>query len=184
MTKAERDALTSLVRQRFKLLRQDIAARKAEMIADLDRRLNDQFGQAEKAWSDSLFLIEQARDECNRKANDVYRQVAKSVGGEYPDTADYSLVTIHEVKNPIPGRKAAARRQALADIDAVESRAHHELARTENDLLTDLLTRGLETAEAREFINRVPTASALMVPTSALAALVGPLDDEGTDRDA
>lgn len=182
MTKAERDALTSLVRQRFKLLRHDIDVRKAEMIADLERRLAAQFTKADKDWDDAQFLIKEAADECNRKVNDVYRQFSVSVGSEYPEKADYSLVSIHDVKNPIPGRKFVARKQALADIDAVEAQALHQLARTENDLLTDLLTGGLESADARAFIARIPSASALMVPAASLAALVGALDDPADER--
>jgi hypothetical protein len=178
MTKAERDALTSLVRQRFKLLRHDIEVRKAEMIAELETRLKDQFSAAEKSWNDSLFLIGQARDECNRAVNNIMRDFTTSIGEEWPDKHDVSMVTVAGYAPPFPQQKQAARRKALTEIEAVEKSARHELARAENDLLTELLTGALASEDSRAFMNRIPTASALMVPTSALAALVGPLDDE------
>lgn len=174
MTKTERDALTSLVRQRFKLLRHDIEVRKAEMVADLDRRLSEQFAPAEKAWNDGLFVIEQARDECNRKVNDVLRQFCATIGHDYPEKHDLSMTGIQGFANPIPERRRAARLQALRDTDALEAKARHELSVTENRLLTDLLTGGLESAEAREFIGRIPEASSLMIPTARLAELLGP----------
>jgi hypothetical protein len=173
MTKAERDALTSLVRQRFKLLRHDIEVRKTEMIADLERRLNEEFASSVKAWDETHFLLEQARDECNRKINDILRQCCASIGHEYPVKHDMALVQIREVGNPIPARKAEARRQALRDIEAIEAKARHDLSVTENRLLTDLLTSGLASAEARDFLGRIPEVSALMIPTARLAELLG-----------
>jgi hypothetical protein len=178
MTKAERDALTTLVRQRFKLLRHDIEVRKAEMIADLDRRLAEQFSSADKAWNDGLFVIEQARDECNRKVNDVLRQFCATIGHDYPRKHDLSMVGIQGFANPIPERRRAARVQALRDIDAVEAKARHELSVTENRLLTDLLTTGLQSVEAQQFIGRIPEISSLMIPTARLAELLGPDEDQ------
>lgn len=181
MTKGDRDALRSLIKQRFNLLRRDVEVRRAEMIADLDRRLDDQFAPHVKAWDDALFLIQQARDECNRAANSALRDVCKAVGHDYPTDIDYDLVVVRDVGNPIPVRKKAARTQAFADIEAITKQALHELASTENALLTDLLTSGLETAEAREFIDRIPTVSTLMIPTARLTAIVGPADSIGED---
>jgi hypothetical protein len=66
----------------------------------------------------------------------------------------------------------------MRDIDAVEARARHELATTENNLLTELLSATLESAEAQAFMARIPTVSSLMVPTARLAELVG-LGEDG-----
>lgn len=177
MTKAERDSLISLVKGRFKLLRHDIETRKKEMIAELGQRLDQQFAAPEKEWDDAQFLIKEARDECNRKVNDLLRTLCQKIGQEYPERSDYDVVVVRDVGNPIPGRKDAARRQALKDIEAVEQNARHELAVAENELLTELLTGSLESAEARAFVNRIPSVSALMIPTARLAALVGPTEE-------
>lgn len=174
MTKTERDALTSLVKQRFRLLRQDIEVRKAEMIADLDRRLDTQFAAAAKSWDDTMYQIQLARDECNRQVNDHLRSYCATIGHEYPDKADYNMVEIRAFLNPVPGQRLTAKKQAMTDIDAVEAKARYELARVENQLLTDLLTDALESNDAKVFMARIPAVSALMVPTARLAELIGP----------
>lgn len=180
MTKTERDALTSLVKQRFRLLRQDIEVRKAEMIVDLDRRLDGQFAAAAKAWDDAMYQIQLARDECNRQVNDHLRGYCAQVGADYPDKSDYSMVEVRGYLNPIPGQRQTARRTAMADIDAVEAKARYELARVENQLLTDLLTDALESSDAKVFMARIPAVSTLMVPTARLAELIGPDLPEGS----
>jgi hypothetical protein len=178
VNKTERTALISLVKQRFKLLRHDITVRKAEMLAELEARLDAQFAAHVKAWDDAQAVIDLARDEANRKANDVLRQVCQQIGQDYPVSSDHPIIYIRSIGNPIPARRAAARSQALAEIEAVEARARHELDTAENQLLTDLLTEALESAEAHQFLGLIPTVSTLMIPTGRLAALVGPIDNE------
>jgi hypothetical protein len=181
MTKTEREALTSLVKQRFKLLRHDIDVRKTEMIAELSVQLDRQFAAGEKAWNDALFLIGQARDECNRAVNTIMRGFTESIGEEWPVTHDVDMVVVQGYSPPFQRQRHTARKQALADIDAMEARARHELARQENALLTDLLTGALQSADAQAFMARIPQVSDLMVPAARIAEIVGPMDGGTTD---
>lgn len=49
ITKAERGELRTLIRQRFKVLRSDVEARRAELVAELERRIAAKF--AATTWS-------------------------------------------------------------------------------------------------------------------------------------
>lgn len=178
ISKTERGELQRLVRQRFKVLRADIAQRETELLAELEDRLNTRFAADEKGWADVGFAIQQAVDEASRKANDLVREY---VGREaWPH--DARIVYFHgtvairqEIAKTQPDR-SVLRRTGQAHITATIKAACLELDRQEVDLLTRLATTALESDDAREFLGAIPTVSAL-VPASRLLELEQSLHD-------
>lgn len=180
ITKAERAELRALVKQRFRVLRADIEQREHELLAELEDRLNAKLADEEKAWADVAFLIGQAADEANRKANDLVRE---HVGRErWP--REGRIVYCHDaaairraVSEAGPGR-VQLRRTGQAHITATIKGAQLELDRQEVDLLTRLATTAMESEEAIEFLAGIPTVSSL-VPASRLLELERSLDNPG-----
>lgn len=176
ITKAERGELRTLIRQRFKVLRSDVEARRAELVAELERRIAAKFAAEDKAWEDSMYLIKEAVRDANRKANDILRGM--DLDG-YPSDCDYDLVMSRAVAQPTK-KRVELRRQGGAQIESQVKVAYLQLDRQENELLTRLLVGALESEEARAFLGEIPTVSSL-VPADRLLALVGPVEGHPDD---
>lgn len=172
ITKAERAQLATLLRARFKVLRADVRARQAELQVELEHRVKEKFAVQDKTWNDAMFLVRQAADEANRKANDLLR--GTNLVEDYPTASDYQIVIVRPVNPPKDGRGALLR-DGTTRIEAKVKAAFLELDRQENELLTKLLVGALESEEARAFFGEIPTVSSL-VPADRLLALVGPID--------
>lgn len=175
ITKGERAELRSLIRQRFKVLRADVEARRAELVAELESRIAAKYAEDDKAWADAMFLIDEAVREANRKANDLLRGVAPE---DYMDVSkEYTIVQARSISKPTKERNAL-HRQGNARIDAQVKAAYLQLDRQEADLLTRLVAGALESDEARAFLGEIPTVSAL-VPADRLLELEQALQDGG-----
>jgi hypothetical protein len=175
ITKGERSELKSLIRARFKVLRSDVAVRQAELITELDSRIATKFAVADKAWSDAMFLIDEAAKEANRKANDVLRGL--DVDG-YDRTREYPIVQTRPITKPT-GDRHSLRQQGLGRIEATVRAAYLKLDRQENDLLTRLITGALESSEAQAFLGEIPTIASL-VPSDRLLELEQSLRGESS----
>jgi hypothetical protein len=170
MTKTERTELRSLIRQRFRVLRTEVDARRAELEEQLRADINRHFADADKAWDDAMYLIGEAVREANRKANDILRAVAEA-GPLYPDGQhrDHRLVQATTVVRPANGHTEMAR-AGLARIETRVKAARLRLEREEADLLTRLVEGAMQSEEARTFLRTIPTVSEL-VPADRLLAL-------------
>lgn len=173
ITKGERAELRSLIKQRFKVLRADVEARRAELEAELEERITARFAEQDKQWSDAMFLIKEAAREANRKANDVLRGLDIDA---LDSSREYEIVTVTSISKPVAERNVL-RRNGVARINAQVKAAQLQLDRQEADLLTRLVANGLETDEARAFLGEIPTVSAL-VPADRLLALEQSLKDQ------
>lgn len=159
---------------RIKVLRADIEARRRELYLDIDAQLDREYEADIKAWDDLQFIIGEAVDEANRKVNDLYRQhYSREVWGEKTDKRLVTAVA-PEAPQRQQNRKTYSRR---AEVDATVATAFVELDRREADLLEELATGALESAEAREFLARIPKVSEL-VPASRLEELTANVTNE------
>lgn len=175
ITKGERSELRSLIRQRFKVLRADVEARRAELMVELQSRITARFADEDKAWDDAMFLIQETVKEANRKANDVLRDVWPE---KYTDTSrEYSLVQAQAVAKPTQERRTL-HGDGVARIDAQVKGAFLTLDRQEAELLTRLVAGAIESDEARAFLGEIPTVSAL-VPADRLLELEQSLREGG-----
>jgi hypothetical protein len=173
LTKTERSELKSLIKQRFRVLREEVDQRRAELLSELENQIGDRYSEDDKAWADAAFLIEEAAREANRKANDVMRGL---LGDRWPGE---KLL----VYGQMPRRPASARSDLrIAGAKRVEAQvkaARHALSRQEVDLLTELTADAIESDAAMKFLRSIPTVSEL-VPAVRLLELEASLQ-EGTD---
>lgn len=178
MNKTERIELRGIIRRRMKVLRADIEARRRELYLDIDAQLDREYEADVKQWDDLQFLVGQARDEANRKVNDLYRQhYGREVWG---DKADKALVSVQAPAGP-KRERTIEKTQRRARVDATVAAAYVEMDRREADLLEELATGALESAEAKEFLARIPKVSEL-VPASRLEELAANITDEDDPR--
>jgi tRNA uridine 5-carbamoylmethylation protein Kti12 len=173
ITKGERTELRSLIRQRFKVLRAEVEARRAELAVELEERVAAKFADEDKRWADAMFLIDEAAREANRKANDILR----GLDIDAIDTSkEYLIVSNRGITKPATERNVMVR-NGTKRIDAQVKAAYLQLDRQEAELLTRLVANGLESDEARAFLGEIPTVSAL-VPADRLLELERSLGNE------
>lgn len=168
VNKAEREELRRLLRSRFKVLRADVEARKAELEVELDDQIRASFEATDRAYDLAQYKLQLAVDEANRVANDIGRELYG------PDTwgvkHDRTVVTARTLDRPGVNERQRARMRGMLEIERRVKGALLELDRQENELLTDLATSALESTESIAFFNRIPNASEL-VPTYRLREL-------------
>jgi hypothetical protein len=165
VNKSERTELRGIIRRRMKVLRADIEARRRELYLDIDSQLEREYEADLKKWDDLQFIIREAIDEANRKINDLYRQhYGRETWGEKHDK-----------------HMQVEKMQRRAQVDSTVASAFVELDRREADLLEELATGALESAEARDFLARIPKVSEL-VPASRLEELTANVTDEDDAR--
>jgi len=174
MSKAERAELRSLIRQRFKVLRAEVEARRSELAAEMLQRIDARFAAEDKAWTDAMFLIAEAAREANRKANDILRGLDIDA---HDSSREYTVVTARHIVKPQAERNILIR-NGTSRIDAQVKSAYLQLDQQEADLLTRLVAGGLESDAARAFLAEIPTVSAL-VPTDRLLMLEQSLKEIG-----
>lgn len=179
MNKSERTELRGIIRRRMKVLRADIEARRRELYLDIDAQLDREYEADLKRWDDLQFIVEQAIDEANRKVNDLYRQhYGREVWGDKHDKRVVAAVGVPES----PKRERHVdKTNRRAKVDATVAAAFVELDRREADILEELATGALESAEAREFLARIPKVSEL-VPASRLEELTANVTHDDDPR--
>ncbi len=170
MLKTERVELRRVIRQRMKILRADVKSREAELLEELNAALDERFAAEFKRYEDAQYLVEQARDKCNREVNDIWRaHFGNDVWGTKSDKA---LVLIQPVGCPVNRQKGQARYDGQAQIQRRVLAALAEIERRECALLEELAADAMETDDAKSFLARIPTVGEL-VPAARMAAIAG-----------
>lgn len=169
MNKTERDELRRVVKARFKLLRSDVEQRKAELQLELEAAVVARFEADDKRWDDTLYLVQEAAREANRKANDLYREFFGP--DEWGAKTDQEVIGARMVAKPTHERGMLLKR-GYAEIEAKVKAALYELERREVEVLEKLAVTALESMDAKAFMDRIPTVSEL-VPASRLFAAIG-----------
>lgn len=170
MNKGEREELRRLLRSRFKVLRADVAARKAELQKELQAQIVAEYAAMDKMYDEVQFAVGQAADEANRKINDLCRELyGREIWGERHDRR---MIAVTDLPKPGLNERAQRRRAGEAEIETRVTAALLQLDRRENELLMELATSALESAQAREFFDRIPAVTEL-VPAYRLAEITG-----------
>jgi len=172
ITKGERAELRSIVRQQFRVLKDEVAQRHAELDADIDLQVAEQWAERDARLSALRQAIEQITDEANTKL--------RALLAEHPDRdhlrvqrfapAEVSRWEADQVRHKM---RAAAKSELQARVGA----AMVKLGRQEADLLRQLAVGALETDEARSFLGSIPSVSEL-VPATRLIELEAAFRDE------
>lgn len=169
MNKTERSELKSLIRAQMRVLRTDVAARRAELIAAVDRKLETDYQAEMRRWDVTRFTVQEALREANRKVNDAYREHFGK--DEWGTESERMLVSASAPAGPQRERNSE-RQRAVREIDALVQAAYTQLDRKETELVTELTVGALESEDAKAFLSRIPKVGDL-VPASRLEELTG-----------
>jgi hypothetical protein len=167
LSKADRDSLIRLVRQRAKVAKATADERKKVLLAEVDDLLTAEF-QAQE-----LLSVEAARiaQEAAQKANDQIRAQCALLGVPAKFAPELSLNWISRgADTSNPRRRAELRALAQVRLDAHTATAKTVIDERELDAETALVAGGLDSDKARAVMDSLPTIEDLM-PSLALEDL-------------
>lgn len=175
ITKTERAELRSVVRQQFRVLKDEVAQRQAELEAQIDWEVADAWGERDARFAELRRQVEQITDEANDKLRALLKdhpeRDALSVQRFAPASISRFADDQHRHK-----LRAAAR----SDLQARVGAAMVKLGRQEADLQRQLAVGALESDEAQSFLSAIPSVSEL-VPAARLRELEASLAADEDD---
>lgn len=174
MTKSERTELQRLVRQRFKLLREEVRGRQAEMTSEIDQAIVVKHTDRDEARSEVQREVSRICERANAEVD-----AAVKAAGYHRTGSGMGWFATPVIRWGDDGRHKQ-RRALVSDLEAKVKQAHLRLDREEVDLLQALAIGALESDEAREFLGRIPTVAEL-VPASRMEELEASLADTPSD---
>jgi hypothetical protein len=170
MTKGEREDLQRLVRQREKVLKAAARQRSAELLADFENQMGQQYAfDQDEIW-------EQAAKAAEREVQKAQKLVAarcRELG--IPDRFAPSLeLEWHHrgYDNSVAKRRAELRTMAKSRIEAVERKATTDIEVNCLAAQEQIALAGLTTTAARLFIEKLPNIETLM-PALSFAEIAG-----------
>lgn len=166
MTTRDRDTLTKIARQRARVAKSMVAQRQAQLLADFEEQSSAIYSARDEAWAEVVHEAEEKVAEVNAHVAEVCRE-----RGIPPEFAPRMLSGFAgRGQNADKGRRVELRKLAERQIDAAAKAAKLEIDRADAEVQVELLTGALTTESARAFLDRIPTAEALM-PALRLAEL-------------
>jgi hypothetical protein len=163
MTRRERQDLAQLVRRRGKLAKANVDHVAAERLADFEEQLGSVYAPAD----DPVWL------ELHAAANEVVEQAEAGIAKRCEELGiprrcapKLQLGWYGRGENAFADRRAELRKVATTRIAADGKQAKAEIERRSLEVQEQLLVGGLESAEARAFVESMPKADELMPPIS------------------
>lgn len=167
MSKAEREDLIRLVKQREKVAKTAAEQRSAAMLAEFEQQVSALHDFAtNEVWKAAT----DAAIEAAREANDKIAAEAERLGipKEFRPKLNYSWARRGE--NEYRERHDELRRLAKAEIDALEKVARVQIESQSVAAQTEIIANGLNSQAAIEFLDKLPAIDSMM-PTLDVTAI-------------
>ena len=166
MTKAEREDLVRLIKQREKVAKTAAEQRSAAMLAEFEQQVSalHRFDTNE-VWTAAVQAAADAAKEANAK---IEAEAAKlGIPEEFRPRLRYMWDRRGE--NEYQGRRAELRRLAKAEIEALEGLARVQIEAQSVQAQTEVIANGLSSDAAVAFLNKLPAIESLMPPLDVTA---------------
>jgi hypothetical protein len=180
MTKGERRELATLARKRARLLIAATAERRAEIMADFEAQLASIYTGNDDAEMRRLRMVASA---AVQEVEERLAEHCREAGIPERFAPHLRLDWYGRGENALASRRSELRTVVRTRLDALEKAAKTEIERACVDTETRLISEGLSTDAAREFLASMPTPDELM-PTfdvSEIAQLLPRHTREKTD---
>lgn len=166
MTRADRETLVKIARQRERLAKSDADQRSAQLVADFELQLDREFQFDENAiWEAASVAASAVVAEANQKIAAECERLG--IPAEF--APGLNLAWYGRGQNATAGRRAELRRIAKRQIEAANKSARTEIERKSIDTQERIMVGGLTADAARLFLDQMPTAAALMPPIDLTA---------------
>ena len=170
MSRGEREDLQRLVRQREKVLKSAARQRSAELLADFENQMGQQYSfDQDTVWEQAVKSVEPLVAKAKAQIADRCREL----GIPRQFAPDVDLGWHHRgYGNVLAERRVELRRMATTQIAAIESKAIVEIEMSCLQAQTQIAAAGLTSVAAMSFIEKLPSIETLM-PLLAFAEVSG-----------
>jgi hypothetical protein len=170
MTKAEREDLQRLIRQREKVLKSAATQRSAELLSDFENQMGQQYSfDDDRVWSEATKIA----DAAVAKAKEQIKARCREIGIPDRFAPSLSLEWHHRgYGNLLKSRRDELRKMAVTAIAAQEQKAKVQIELSCLEAQTTLAVSGLTSDAARGFIETLPAIETLM-PLLSFAEVAG-----------
>jgi hypothetical protein len=173
MTKYEREDLQRLIRQREKVLKSAAKQRSAELIADFENQMGQEYAFDQDAvWRQAKKIA----DTFVAKAKKQIAARCRELG--IPEQFSPGLQLHWHVRgygNSLDKRRAELRIMAKTRVEAIERKAITDIEMSCLEAQTAIAVAGLTSGAARQFIEKLPNIEMLM-PALSFAEIAGEAD--------
>lgn len=162
MTKAERLELARVVRMRARLAKTEVTTRQAELMARFEEEVAAEYKINDDRWREIVATAKRMVHEIDEQVAEICK--AAGIRPEFRPGID--IYWHYRGENASEKRRAELRKVATTRLAAEAKRAFHEIDKAEVSLCTDLTERSLTTAEAKDWLERLPSVEVLLPPMS------------------
>jgi hypothetical protein len=162
MTRQDRKDLIDVAKLRVRIAKAGVAAREEDLLAKVEEDLSAIYDPKDAAWRE---IVDDAQARVN-EANAQISAVCEERG--IPQRFRPLLMTswVGRGETMFKDRREELRKLAQARIKAAGSRAKVEIDMKGAEALTALVAATLETEEARQWLEKIPTPAELMPPVN------------------
>jgi len=169
MTKHEREDLQRLVRQREKVLKSAAKQRSAELIADFENQMGQEFSfDQDEVWERATKIAQAALAKANKQIAARCHEIG--IPKRFAPGLDLSWYGRDE--NATKQRRDELRKMAETRVEAIERQAVTEIELSCLAAQEQIALSGLTTEAARQFVEALPKIEALM-PRLTFAEVTG-----------
>jgi hypothetical protein len=161
MTKTEREQLIRLARLRARQAKQEAVQREKVLLAEVEDLMTVEFQARDELWAEATAIAEEAASKANELI--VARCVDLGIHAKHAPRVELGW-SRRSSSFSDPHRRGELRKLAQTKLAALTSTAKTMIDGRLLDTETALITGGLESDEAREFLSAMPTAEQLMPP--------------------
>ena len=185
LSKSDRDALIRIAKGRARQAKTEADKRQKVLLAEVEDLITAEFEARNELWAEAMKIAEEAV----QRANEQIEASCADLGipPRYAPSVSLGWNARSREFND-PGRRAELRKLAQARLTALTAEAKTAIDARVLDIEEKLITGGLESAEAREIVELMPSPEDLMPslsldqigvkhwqpPTDAAAALLTP----------
>lgn len=163
MTKADRDNLARLARMRGKQSKAEAGLREKVLLADIEDLMTAEFSARDEMWAEAVALADKAAQEAN--AVIVARCAELGIPAKHAPGVAVGFRSRSSSFSD-PSRRAELRKRAQAQLDALTTTAKTMIDAQTLKIETELIVGGLDSSQARAFMEAMPTVEQLMPAVS------------------
>ncbi len=164
ISRSEREDLQRLVRQREKVLKSAAKQRSAELLADFENQMGQQYSfDQDEVWDAAIKSVKPLVDKAQAQIAQRCRELG--IPERFAPSVDLRW-RARGYDNLIDKRKAELRKMATTQIEAIERKAIVQIETFCLDAQTSLAVSGLTSESAKSFVEALPSIDQLMQPLS------------------
>lgn len=172
MTRADRETLVKIARQRERVAKSAAKERAAFLIADFETQLDREFKfDDNEIWKDAVEVAGKVVKEAKSK---IAAECARlGIPEQFAPSIDFHWYG--QGRNAVRSERADMRRVAAKQVEAAEKAARTTIERQSLETQEKIMIGGLTTDDARRFLESMPTPETLMpaLTVSSVRALIG-----------